>query len=208
MYGWWKFDETSGSIASDSSGKGKHGTLINGPVWVAGQINNALQFDGTNDYVDIPDGFDNFQAGLTINLWAYPTAVKNYARFVDFGNGSASDNLAFSREGTTNNVFFEVWIGGSRAGDRIVATGAIALSTWQMFTVTVDSAGNTIIYKNAQPVANGTTGVPKNITRTNNYIGRSNWGSDAYYQGIMDDVRIYSYPLEQADIQAIYDESK
>jgi len=207
MYGWWKFDETSGSIASDSSGKDKHGTLINGPVWVAGQINNALQFDGTNDYVDIPDGFDNFQTGLTINVWAYPTAVKNYARFVDFGNGSASDNLAFSREGTTNNVFFEVWIGGSRAGDRIVATGAIALNTWQMFTVTVDSAGNTTIYKNAQPVATGTTGIPKNITRTNNYIGRSNWGGDAYYQGIMDDVRIYSYPLEQADIQAIYDES-
>jgi hypothetical protein len=207
MYGWWKFDESSGTAASDSSGKGKHGTLINGPVWVAGQINNALQFDGTNDYVDIPDGFDNFQAGLTISVWAYPTAAKDYARFVDFGNGSSNDNIIFGRVSTGTNLFAEVWNGGSNGG-RVTASGAITNGAWHMYTVTVDSAGNVKIYKDAQLIQTGTTAVPQNITRINNYIGRSNWGGDAYYQGNMDDVRIYSYPLEQADIQELYDESQ
>jgi uncharacterized protein len=204
MYGWWKFNETSGTTtASDSSGKGKHGTLINGPAWVSGHFSNALQFDGTNDYVDIPDGFDNFQAGVTINVWAYPTAAKNYARFVDFGNGTANDNIIFGRVSTDNDLFAEVWVGNSNGG-RVTATGAISLNTWQMFTMTVDSAGNTKIYKNAALIQEGNTGIPQYITRTNNYIGRSNWSADAYYQGKMDNLRIYSYPLDQAAITALY----
>ena len=147
-------------------------------------------------------GFDNFQAGLTINVWAYPTAANNYCRFVDFGNGAENDNIILGRVGTSNDLFAEVWNGGSNGG-RITATGAIALSAWQMFTFTVDSAGNAKIYKNASLIQTGTTAVPQNITRINNYIGRSNW-SDAYYKGKIDNVRIYSYPLNSAAITALY----
>lgn len=210
MYGWWKFNETSGTTASDSSGKDKHGTLLptnNPPVWTSGHFGNALQFDGTNDYVDIPDGFDNFQAGVTINVWAYPTAAKNYARFVDFGNGQANDNIIFGRVGTGTNLFAEVWNGSSNGGRVTTATGAISLNTWQMFTVTVDASGNVKIYKNAQLIQTGTTAVPQNVVRTRNYIGRSNWSADAYYQGSMDDVRIYSYPLDQTAITNLYNGS-
>ena len=45
---WYKFDETSGSTATDSSGAGKNGTTVNSPTWVAGKINNCLNFNGTN----------------------------------------------------------------------------------------------------------------------------------------------------------------
>jgi DUF1680 family protein len=204
MYGWWKLDETNGTTAADSSGKGRNGTLVNGPVWIGGKVNNGLQFDGIDDYVDLPDDFNNFQAGLTINVWAYPTVAKNYSRFVDLGNGSSNENIILARDGTTSNLFGEVWIGNTRAGTRITATGAISLNAWQMFTMTVDSAGNTKLYKNGVVVGSGTTGVPNNVTRTSNFIGRSNWSGDAYYQGIMDEVRIYSYPLTQTQIQAIY----
>ena len=34
---WYKFDETSGTTAADSSGNGKNATLVNGPTWVAGK---------------------------------------------------------------------------------------------------------------------------------------------------------------------------
>jgi hypothetical protein len=206
MYGWWKFDEPNGTTASDSSGKGKHGTLLptdNPPVWTSGHFGNALLFDGIDDYVDIPDGFDNFNAGVTINVWAYPTAAKIYARFVDFGNGSSNNNIILGRVGTGSDLFAEVW-DGSTSGGRVTAPGAITNGTWQMFTVTVDSSGNTKIYKNAGLIQTGTTAVPQCITRTYNYIGRSNYVGGAYYEGKMDDVRIYSYPLDQTAITALY----
>jgi len=207
LYGYWKLDETSGTSASDSSGKGMAGTLMNGLSFssnsVNGQFGKALNFDGTNDYIDVPDGFTNFEAGLTISVWAYPTAAKNYARFVDFGNGAATNNFVLSRVGTTNNLFVEVWVSGSNGG-RVTANGAIELNKWQMFTVTVSSTGSTKLYKNGAVVATGNTGLPENMTRTANYIGRSNWGGDAYYQGYMDDVRIYSYALDDAAVAALY----
>src|SRR3989344_4010919 len=50
--GHWSFDETSGTVASDSSGNGRNGNLRNGPIWTNGGKNNgALSFDGVDDYV-------------------------------------------------------------------------------------------------------------------------------------------------------------
>ena len=51
LVGWWKFDETAGTIASDSSGYGNDGTFVGNPRWAPGQINGALEFDGTDDNV-------------------------------------------------------------------------------------------------------------------------------------------------------------
>ncbi|HML74352.1 MAG TPA: choice-of-anchor D domain-containing protein [Anaerohalosphaeraceae bacterium] len=54
---YWKLDEISGTSAADSSGNGYHGTLMNmsDAAWVAGKRGNALSFDGSNDYVVIPN---------------------------------------------------------------------------------------------------------------------------------------------------------
>jgi len=57
MVGWWKFDETSGMIAADSSGKNNAGTLASGPTWATnGKFNGALSFDGLDDYVNVGSG--------------------------------------------------------------------------------------------------------------------------------------------------------
>jgi len=207
MQGYWKLDESSGTSASDSSGKVMNGTCMNGLSFtndsVPGVFADAIDFDGLDDYIDLPDGFSNFSKGVTVSAWAYPTAVKNYSRFIDLGNGSASDNILFGREGTSNNLFFEIWVGGSNGG-RVVAGEAIELDTWQMFTATVDASGNTMIYKDAQLAGFGKTGIPNNIARTANYIGRSNWGGDAYYQGYMDEVRVFDYAMDSNGVQALY----
>lgn len=55
---WYKFDETNGTTAADSSGNGKTATLVNGPTWVAGKKANAVNLDGSNDYVSLPAGRD------------------------------------------------------------------------------------------------------------------------------------------------------
>lgn len=89
--GWWKLDETSGTSASDSSDKDMTGTLNGGMTFAANSINGrqggALSFDGVDDYINLPAGFSEFDNGLTFMLWAYPTAVKNWARFLDMGQG-------------------------------------------------------------------------------------------------------------------------
>ena len=52
LVGWWRFDEGSGTIANDSSGNGNDGTFNGDPQWVVGYFGGALEFDGSDDWLD------------------------------------------------------------------------------------------------------------------------------------------------------------
>src|SRR5690348_7826571 len=50
-----RFNEGTGTTAADGSGNGHTATLTNGPTWVAGKYGQAVNLDGTNDYLAIAD---------------------------------------------------------------------------------------------------------------------------------------------------------
>ncbi len=56
LIGWWTFDDGSGSVAKDASGKGKEATLLGGPEWVPGNTGgSALSFDAVDDIVQVDE---------------------------------------------------------------------------------------------------------------------------------------------------------
>jgi hypothetical protein len=207
--GYYRLDEQTGTTAADLSGRGNAGILAGGMTFesskAGGVLGQALQFDGTDDHIQLPSGFYEFDNGFSMAFWAYPTAVKNYARFVDLGSGPNANNIIVGRYGTTNDLFVQVY-NGSSGGAAVRATNALALNTWQHFVVSISkrSSNNVKIYKNGQLILTGTTSIPQSATRTANYIGRSNWSADAYYQGLLDDVRIYDYALTASEASALY----
>ena len=58
LVGHWTFDERKGAIARDVSGGDNHGTIKGGANWSEGKIGGALEFDGTDDFVSIPNEGD------------------------------------------------------------------------------------------------------------------------------------------------------
>lgn len=62
----WHFDEGSGTIAKDESGSGNDGAIY-GAKWVEGKFGKALEFDGVDDYVKVPD--DDSLDVTTLSLW-------------------------------------------------------------------------------------------------------------------------------------------
>jgi glucuronoarabinoxylan endo-1,4-beta-xylanase len=68
-WAWLKFDESSGATASDSTGNGRNGTLVNSPAWVAGKFGNAVDLNGTSQYVSLSTGVVNGLTNLTIAAW-------------------------------------------------------------------------------------------------------------------------------------------
>ncbi len=93
--GYWKFDEGSGSTAYDSSGNGNNGTLKNGPLWVSGVNGTALSFDGSDDYVSIPDSSSLDIGGnqISFEFWMnsavdlpHPTTPEEATYFFDKGD--------------------------------------------------------------------------------------------------------------------------
>ena len=86
----------------------------------------------------------------------------------------------------------------------VIATNGIINNSWHLYTVTQNSAGNVVEYRDGVSIQTGTIPLPTNITRMSNYIGRSNWASDAYYKGQMDDLRIYNRALSAAEVKQLY----
>ena len=73
LMGHWPLDEITGTTAEDQSGYGHTGTVTNttfDAASVAGQFGTALQFDGVDDYITVPDGASlNPTGGITVSAW-------------------------------------------------------------------------------------------------------------------------------------------
>lgn len=201
----WTFDND----LIDDTGNGWDGTTMStvtsaakDPNFASGRVGQAIDLDGTETYVDLPDGLqDDLRSGLTWSVWAYPRTAANWARFLSFNNGAASDNIFFSRIGTGTTLRFNVNRGAT--GSSLDAANAMELNVWQMFTVTMSPTGEAALYKNGVQLSTGTVQMPNVLARTNSWIGRSAW-PDALYNGLLDDIRIYNHALSQEEVALLY----
>jgi len=208
LLGWWKLDEGMGDIVLDWSGHDNHGTLTNGPVWVEGNDGGALQFDGSNDYVNlgtpaelyIPDNYTYsawFRVGENINGDSdaqYLLCIGSRSDLV-FG---VEDNVGIDGDLALHYYDTAPGFNSLNVGKTVWSSG-----DWHMVAGTKDSTGHKI-YLDGE-LKNSDTN-----TRDDNYattrmisIGAMGWNNDEYYNGAIDDVRIYNRALTGDEIKQI-----
>ena len=203
--GWWKFDESSGFSAADSTGNGNTGALCNmsDSGWVTGKYGNALDFDGSNDYVRISDS-DSISVGnddFSLSAWIYPHTVIGKHAIITKVNGSQEkeyllsvDNggyIRFEIERSSNN-------GMARTTDAVVTT-----NSWQRIMATYNaSTYEVLLYHNDQlQTITSTIEGPSNILSDYLCIGMLGgpYLSD-HFDGLIDDVKIYDYIIDARPI--------
>ncbi|MBD2203270.1 RICIN domain-containing protein [Calothrix sp. FACHB-1219] len=74
----------------------------------------------------------------------------------------------------------------------IDAPGILESGKWIHVAATIDADGKTTLYKNGQQIKTETLKLPPIVNRTQNYIGKSNSGSDGYFNGKLSDVRLWN----------------
>jgi len=192
-----------------------NGALVNG-VGYSTANNGASTFDGSNDYIDVDDFNFDFSNGLTICTFCYPTAASNWGRIIDFGLGQANENIILARYQNTNNFFIEAR-SSVDLQRLIVSTGNQFVANSFHFLAGVVDGGSPGSNTTARLYHNGdqinfaslnTMMVPNTINRTSNYIARSNWTADSYYQGNIYSVYIYNRALSAAEIRQNYNATK
>jgi hypothetical protein len=200
LVGWWKLDETLGVTASDSSGNGNDGTLVlMNPAqdWVTGKVGGALDFDGSNDYVNCQNSEDlQLTDALTIAGWVKANSW-----------GSGYDVSIIARKGEDNPNNYQLAIADGRAtlylddGDSNGFRGDTVLNTGQWYHVagTWDGAQVRIylngILDNDPPDSYSLT---LNTDTRDLYIGGRS-GTDLL-NGTLDDVRIYNRALTLEEV--------
>jgi hypothetical protein len=189
LVAWWRFNEGSGTVAIDSSGNGYNGT-INGATYVAGNFGQALNFAG-NAYVEIDNIPLPFSTPYSVSVWVNPSA---YANMFLFGReNDVNWYVEFGSGGTIND--FATGPGLDWNPNVPYVTGQ-----WQYFVFVFDGTNKTV-YANGALAASTTQ---TSTAGTGMYVGRYGGYTSGEFQGVVDNVQIYSRALSATEIAANY----
>lgn len=192
----------TGTTWFDISGNSNNATFQGSPSW-SSSLGGSFAMDGT-DHFTVPSGMSDFRNGLAISVYANfgsSSTTRNWERLMDFGNGATNNNILFARFGDTNDLTFEIYNGSTSRG-HCRFTNGILENTWATYAVTLDGT-NCYIYRDG--VLQHSTAynfLPTVVSRTINYIGRSNW-ADAYFDTGIAAVAIYNRSLSSTEMAAL-----
>lgn len=196
---WLSFDEGKGKKAYDKSGYGNDG-IIYGAKWVEGKFGKALDFDGSDDYVEVQNSnILDISNAITIEAW-----IKNIGRSTGniVAKFSASDYgyRLYVSQGS-GKILFQV---ASSRNSGLVSVGGsypITYSEWQ-HVVGVFDGSKIKFYEDGVLIEESDF----NIINSNNQnllIGvRSDKGE--FYNGAIDEVKVYNSPLTEREIKYSY----
>lgn len=223
--GYWKMDECEGAIAHDAAFDaargGNNGTLTigatgtqtsagtcttSGTAWgngATGKYNSSLNFDGTDDVIDAGNNsiFNFTSSDFSISLW------------VKSADGAGNETLL--QRGLTQvdgwtimaDPYVHLLTHQSGAYTYCRSQHPVIAGQWQHW-VAVRQGSNVRLYKNGLediPYTGGTcTSISNPVTSTRSLtIGNGSWG---YFNGQLDDARIYNYALTKQQIQQVYNQ--
>ncbi|BAY25488.1 hypothetical protein NIES2100_52940 [Calothrix sp. NIES-2100] len=84
---------------------------------------------------------------------------------------------------------------------RVTSADVLETGKWMHLAATIDKSGIGKLYKNGQLIQSGQLQLPETINRTQNYIGKSNWSNDGYFDGQMSEIRVWNVARSQEQIQ-------
>ncbi|NYF80268.1 LamG-like jellyroll fold domain-containing protein [Granulicella arctica] len=199
-----KFDNTSSESVADASGNGHTGTLNGGATCVADRQGHALSLNGSNGYVDLPSQLMHDVADFTVSAWVFWNASRNWERIFDFGAG-LDRYLMLTPCASSGVVRFSMTVTGA-SGERVInGHAALPTGTWVHVAVTLSGRVGTL-YVNGVAVGSNTDMflAPFRIWDSNqNWIGRSQYSSNPYFNGKIDDFRIYRGALSADDVASL-----
>jgi prepilin-type N-terminal cleavage/methylation domain-containing protein len=208
VVGHWKFDETAGSIASDSSGN-DYAATVSGATWdSSGQIDGALDFDGSNDYVDTTiDG--SSVSNVTFCLWFKSDDVGSIGdddvaqRFITQMRTSSGTRFAL---GINKNKLAAYWYDGSsnvkQAGPNLSA------SQWYHAAVTYDGSDIRLYLDGNERNSSAELNMSPPSADAIEISRDPGGGGSRHFDGLLDDVRVYRRVLTEDEIWAIYTENE
>ncbi|MFH1718068.1 MAG: LamG domain-containing protein [Planctomycetota bacterium] len=193
LVGWWAFDEGYGTTALDWSGHENHATLINGPQWVEGYFDGALEFDGSN-YVTMDPVADNITSNdITLSGWVKTTDT--HGLWLSCNTASRGNVALWSIDNSRATMY-----DGSDSTYEGYSNTVVSDGKWHLLTyVRTGSTG----YIYVDGFMENTHAAGYSFSATDLWSVAQEWdagGPSDFLIGIVDDVRIYDMALTQVQV--------
>jgi hypothetical protein len=187
-----------------------NGATISNTVFKQGS--SSLSLTAASSQYALSSNFTPTTNGLTIAFWYKSNGTGSWGRIMDFGNGAGVYNILIAATaGTSNQLSMQVWNSSGTAPNIYLTDINYNDNVWRhiVWTLTYAPADSNTstwrVYVNGSLNTTATNYYPDPaIKRTNCYLGRSNWAGDAYYNGNIDEFRIYDSVLSATDAAALY----
>jgi len=196
----WPLNEGEGTFTEDVAGD-HDGTICGGPPWVTGVGGYALDFDGSNDYVNVGP-FTQFGGTQEFSLcgWINRTTSGSGPYIVDNMNSSLQGIGLFSY-----GDYSGVIVGGANDGT-VQATVEdyenIADGEWHLIVGTYNGSMLQLYIDGEWRGSNSISSYTASTWNMN--IGRMEQGDRWYFDGILDEIRIYNRALLASEVQQLY----
>ena len=221
---WYKMDECQGSVVHDSSPNRLDGTVTigasgsqtaigtcqtSGTAWgngAVGKINSSLNFDGTNDYVSVPNTNSLNNTGpITISAWVKPTNYSTYRGITSKGSGNCTANCLFDIYLTPTNGFLRFIRANGSTYYEVTSSVGVPQGQWSHITV-VDTGSSYVMYLNGKQLPTSVTFGSYLTPTTNSVDMRIGLRADSatVMLGGLDDLRMYNYALTSTQIKDVY----
>ena len=200
----WGFDDESGVTVNDSVG-GYHGTILGGASL---DDSGALNFDGNNDHVDLPIGtLISTLTNSTFATWVdFSNSGGNWQRIFDFGSGTSTNMFLCPRTSSSGPMRFAIKALGG--GEQQATATSTLVSGLHHVVVTLNDDNDTItLYLDGGVVATNTNATyrPSDMgVSSQNWLGRSQYGGDGYFNGSIHEFSIYDRCLSASDVSSLY----
>jgi hypothetical protein len=226
---YYNCNAVNGTTLPDMSGNGNDGTLV-GPFNItAGKVGNALSLTANNadsgaptsgGYVQMPPSLLSTSPAMTIATWFKINSNLPFERIFDIGGvggtGAATASMYLTPNGNTGHLQFTIRTaqpaGGTFTREDITdgtpsgTPTTMSTGVWWHLAVVLDASGGRL-YLNGALVGSNTTMVmrPPTLGATpNDWIGRSEFAINPYFDGAIDEFRIYNRGLSATEISALY----
>ncbi len=193
------FDETSGTQVLDASGNGNHGSLSNATRSSEAKFGRALSFNGSNSLVTIADSASlDLTNGMTLSAWVYPTSWANGWKTLIIKERSGG--LAYSLNANSDAGQPNSTVRIANNDWQLTAGSRLPTNAWTHLAATYDGSRQRLFANGVQVGSRSQTG---NLDVTTNplRIGGNTVWSNLYFQGLIDEVRVYDRALTQTELQ-------
>ena len=200
LVAWYKLDEGSGTTAADSSAYDNDGTLIGVPEWVSGYFNGGLDFNGVSDYVDCGNDVSlDITDAITLAAWVDTNDSGNSEHNPYVTKGDTSYAI---KHHTSNSIQFFIYDGTWYTVNNIIDDSFN--DDWHHVAGTYDGIQLKLYVDGVlSGITNHIGSIASDTYNVN--IGRNSQNTDRFYEGLIDDVRIYNKALSQPEVLSIMD---
>ena len=206
LVGMWLFEEGAGDVAKDTSEAGNDGTIVGPKKWRDGKFGRALEFDGNGVYVQVDSNDSITLEELTIVAWANlePSQGTRWQSIMMRGQNPRNYLLAVDKN--SQKLQLSITKGAPGAWGGPIGGPIVTGDGWHHLAGVIGEDAGLVIYTDGEEV--GKQAYAKPSLDADPGRMRIGDGSNGGHQceGLLDEVALFSVPLEQDDIKEIMEE--